>query len=161
MVWSCLLLLVATSPLLKEERSGKYTLFKLKDKRDDVSDIWPFPGNDSDSITNPVDRWDGDYSTYAKTFGSGVPRKFIEKGCGSATDPNSLRSWVTNSWEEARSLMTAQTTWIPGYDFNIPHTQWLGKDWNSDIWWGPFEWNYRSIIASMLSDFILPTPFAP
>ncbi|KUJ22302.1 uncharacterized protein LY89DRAFT_293192 [Mollisia scopiformis] len=44
--------------------------------------------------------------------------------------------------------MNAQTTFVPGYNYDIPHTQWLGKDWNSDIWWGPFEWNYREIIAN-------------
>lgn len=39
---------------------------------------------------------------------------------------------ILAAWDEARLLKVAQTHYQNGYPYNIPHTQWLGKDWNSD-----------------------------
>lgn len=43
-------------------------------------------------------------------------------------------------------LAKAQTTFNLGYPYNIPHTQWLGPDWNSESSW-MWRYNYRKLIG--------------
>jgi hypothetical protein len=57
-----------------------------------------------------------------------ISRQFVEKKCIG----NGRKEKIIDAWKGARTLADAQTNTVPGYDYNIPHTQWLGKDWNSD-----------------------------
>jgi hypothetical protein len=56
-----------------------------------------------------------------------ISRSFIEKDC----DPEDKQK-ILDAWQGARKLANALTGSVSGYDYNIPHTQWLGKDWNSE-----------------------------
>jgi len=47
------------------------------------------------------------------------------------------RKKLEGAWKEAQQLQQAQTVFNIGYNYDIPHTQWLGKDWNSESSWIP------------------------
>ena len=56
------------------------------------------------------------------------------------------RGTLDVAWEGAGDLAKAHGAIVPGYHYNIPHSEWLGKDWNSGRrWWNPF-FNYRKKI---------------
>lgn len=61
------------------------------------------------------------------------------KSCGSFD-----KNYIAKAFEEARTLALAQTTFRSGYNYDIPHTQWLGSEWNSRG--GFFSKNYRIIL---------------
>lgn len=118
-VWSCLRALATASPSTAEENE------------DDSFPFWPFPRNQSSvvsSATEPTDNPPQDLTTPvdpaigANTAGQ-IPHKFIEKQCSAEQKEN-----ITQAWEDAKLLVHVQTTFRLGYEYNIPHTQWLGKD---------------------------------
>ncbi|EPE35762.1 Metalloproteases (zincins), catalytic [Glarea lozoyensis ATCC 20868] len=49
--------------------------------------------------------------------------------------------------DEAKLLANAQTNLIDGYEYNIAHTQWLGKDWNTAGSEDPYFYDYRGFIS--------------
>ncbi|KAL9127037.1 MAG: hypothetical protein Q9175_007814 [Cornicularia normoerica] len=149
--WAFLLTLATASPFFKE-RAGKYTFYKRDSSaldslitRDDAP-FFPFPANQS-YIVDPGSQSDpppgnltvGNYT--AATVGS-IPRKFIKRNC----DAGKKRK-IINSWAEANLLAKAQTSLRPGYPYDIPHSQWLGPNWNSEASWFPWMKNYRKLIG--------------
>lgn len=61
-----------------------------------------------------------------------INRGFIDNSCSVE-----VKEWIFEAWEEARLLNDAQTYIQPEYNYDIPHTQWLGKDWNQRGWLSP------------------------
>ncbi|KAI9764588.1 MAG: hypothetical protein M1840_008317 [Geoglossum simile] len=154
--WACLLMLTTASALLAE-KDGKYTIYKrqsssvdpLVERADPFT--WPFPANKSsivDQASEPKDNPPQDLQVTVKpvsTTGQ-IPRKFIEEKCD-----NDKKSKITEAWKEAKLLADAQTILHAGYRYDIPHTQWLGKDWNSESSWIPWRWNFRQLIQDNFS----------
>ena len=153
--WTCLIALATSSPFFTE-RKGKYTLYRRDPSvldslvtRDDAS-FFPFPANQSsiiDAGSEPTDLPPGDLTVddYAASTDGSIPRKFIETKCDAGK-----KFKITNAWKEANLLAKAQTTFNLGYNYNIPHTQWLGPDWNSESSWIPWKYNYRKLIGDNL-----------
>ena len=157
---------IASSNPLVMERKGKYTLYKEDITgassilgRDDPG-VWPWPANKSsivDAASTP------DMPSQNLTLGTSpfttqgqISKKFIEKKCDAGK-----KFKIEEAWKEAKLLATAQTTTVLGYNYDIPHTQWLGKDWNSDSW-SFWKWDYRSIISkNMVRSFGIYTDNAP
>ena len=85
-----------------------------------------------------------------------ISRKFIEKKCDAGK-----KFKIKEAWKEAKLLAAAQTKTVLGYNYDIPHTQWLGKDWNSDAW-SFWNWDYRSLIGkNMVRSFGIYSDNAP
>lgn len=61
-----------------------------------------------------------------------ISRAFISNSCD-----DTQKYQIVHAWEEARDLVDAQTGHRDGYPYKIPHSQWLGKDWNSWGWVTP------------------------
>ncbi|KAF2832410.1 hypothetical protein CC86DRAFT_401175 [Ophiobolus disseminans] len=107
----------------RQPRNGPASSLQLPD--------WPFPANKSD-VENVEPRpndipptWSPDSDGEVRASGK-QSKAFIEKSCSPAQ-----KEIVLAAWEEARLLKQAQTERRIGYLFNIPHEQWLGKDWNT------------------------------
>ena len=75
------------------------------------------------------------------TVAGHIVRRFIEKDCDAGK-----KAKIQDAWNEASLLAHAQTNVVLGYNYDIPHTQWLGKDWDSEKW-SYWNWDYYSIIA--------------
>jgi hypothetical protein len=93
---------------------------------------WPFPRNDSiwTVASSPPHQYaTKDNELHARKE---ISRAFIDKSCAA-----SMRNKILEAWEEAQVLVDAQTKIRNGYRYDIPHTQWLGKGWNSWGWFTP------------------------
>jgi hypothetical protein len=137
--------LQAVQAMYVRERRGTYTLYGRED--DDQRNVFPFPANQSSIFsanTEPSDSPPQDLTVIsAKLVGTGqIPRHFIETKCDAGK-----KLKITNAWAEAKQLADAQTTYKLGYNYDIPHTQWLGKDWNSKSSWIPWKYDYRKLIG--------------
>lgn len=146
-------MLTTANPLFAET-NGKYTMYKRQLSsvdplvaRDDTYS-WPFPANQSsivDQASEPKNNPPQDMNVTAQPVGTttdgSIPRKFIETKCDTGK-----KYKISEAWKEAKLLADAQTTFRGGYNFDIPHTQWLGKDWNSESSWRPWRWNFRKLI---------------
>ncbi|KAK4696662.1 hypothetical protein P7C71_g1303, partial [Lecanoromycetidae sp. Uapishka_2] len=129
------------------DKQSKSTMYR----RDETYAFWPFPGNQSTVIsaaTEPVDSPSGDLTIDPASFLSastagGIPRKFIDKKC-----TLDQKQKITAAWEEAKLLAQAQTTYKLLYQYNIPHTRWLGKDWNSQGSYIPWRYDFRKLIGA-------------
>ena len=126
----------ASSHPLVKERKGKYTLYREDVTRaspffrQDESGSRPRPVNEppivDTSITPNIPPQNFTLSASPVTIQAQSSKKFIEKKCDAGK-----RFKIEQAWEEARLLATAQMFFRRGYNYNIPHTQWLGKDWSS------------------------------
>lgn len=65
---------------------------------------------------------DGEVHTYKE-----ITKAFMSKSCN-----ETQRKQVLDAWEEARTLADHQTSFEFGFDYDIPHKNWLGEDWNSE-----------------------------
>ncbi|PVH92050.1 hypothetical protein DM02DRAFT_701765 [Periconia macrospinosa] len=102
---------------------------------------WPFPANTSEVTEKPENKPpnssaenDGEVKA-----GSEISKAFIDKSCD-----DGQRERILTAWDEARALVDAQTSIVPGYPYDIPHSQWLGKDWNS----GTPLWPYHNAFGT-------------
>jgi hypothetical protein len=135
---------LATALLLSQEKRGDFTIIY---KRADDTDFFPFPANKSSIVSESTQPPDAppqnltvDVTTI--TINDQIPRKFIETKCDAGK-----KLKITNAWDEANLLAKAQTTFKFGYNYDIPHTQWLGKSWNDESSWIPWRYNYRKLIG--------------
>lgn len=145
--WTCLISITASSPVITEGQS-KYTLHRWDistlSGRDDPA-VWPWPANKS-SVVDEASKPDMPPQNLTlsgspiTTLGQ-ISRNFIEKKCDAGQ-----KFKIKEAWKDAKLLADAQTKTVLGYNYDIPHTQWLGKDWNSDGW-SFWKWDYRSMIA--------------
>lgn len=143
------LLLGIANALFAKERSRAFTINRRAG--DSQKDFFPFPANKSSIVskeTEPKDTPEQDLSTFSfpHITGGQIPRHFIEKGCDAGR-----KFKIESAWTEAKKLADAQTNFQLGYNYDIPHTQWLGKDWNSESSWIPWKYNYRKLIGDNLS----------
>lgn len=94
---------------------------------------FPFPANTSENVdkeAGPNDmppnidaqNEDGEVHAFKE-----ISKSFIEKNCSA-----NQQSQILAAWEEARILAHAQTTFEIGFDYDTPHRNWLGKDWDSE-----------------------------
>lgn len=132
--------------LLYALQTGLVLLTPLYVTRDYAS-FFPFPANKSSTInagSPPAGPPPGNLTVdnYTVAIDSPIPCKFIEAKCDAGK-----KFEITNAWAEAHLLAKAQTTFKLGYPYNIPHTQWLGPDWNSESSWYPWKYNYRKLIG--------------
>ena len=58
---------------------------------------------------------------------------------------------------EAENLARVETGGVPGYRYEIPRTQWLGKDWDSESSWIPWKYNYRGPIQRRFCTSLRPS----
>jgi hypothetical protein len=136
---------LATALSLSQEKRGGFTIYKRTN--DDDTDFFPFPANKSSIVsesTQPPGGPSGNLTPDASTItiNGQIPRKFIETQCD---DERKFK--ITDAWDEANLLAQAQTTFKLGYEYNIPHTQWLGENWNDESSWIPWRYDYRKLIG--------------
>jgi hypothetical protein len=112
----------------------------------EYSDFFPFPANKSSLFgqsTQAPQKFNLRSGAIAPR--SEVPRKFIEDSCDSGQ-----KFRIIKAWDDTKLLAKAQTDLIDGYGYDITHTQWLGKDWNTAGSWAPFSHDYRGLIWGQL-----------
>lgn len=127
---TCLIALTASNPVITEGRS-KYTLqgrgTSLLQKGPGV---WPWPANKSSIVDNAsapdFPPQDLNVSSTPVTTPPQMSKKFIEKKCDAGK-----KLKIKEAWKEAKLLIDVQSNTRSDYNYDIPHTQWLGKDWNS------------------------------
>jgi hypothetical protein len=94
---------------------------------------WPFPANktdDENKVPEPEITPLADNAPDGRTINT---RKQLSKVFLDNNNCNSeQKNKIFEAWDDARLLNAAQTQYQNGYPYNIPHTQWLGKDWNSE-----------------------------
>ena len=160
--WTFLIAIAASSPIITEDQY-KPTLsgrdINTLSGRDDPA-VWPWPANAS-SVVDEASKPDMPpqnltLSGSPVTTQGQISRKFIEKNCNAGK-----KLKIREAWKEAKLLADAQTKTVLSYNYDIPHTQWLGKDWNSDGW-SFWNWDYRSMIAkNMVRSFGIHSDNAP
>ncbi|TVY87169.1 hypothetical protein LAWI1_G007467, partial [Lachnellula willkommii] len=128
---------------LSQEKRDEFTIYK----RANDNDFFPFPANKSSIVsesTQPPDDPSQNLTVGVSpiTINGQIPRKFIETKCDAGK-----KLKITNAWGEANLLAKAQTTFNLGYNYDIPHTQWLGKNWNDESSWIPWRYDYRKLIG--------------
>lgn len=143
---ACLWLGVAQALFARER--GWNTIHKRS--ANDQEDFFPFLANRSSnlSLSTPPKELPQkevflDLTRHSKT--ARIRRHFIEKNC-----TREKRANIIEAWGSAKKMAKAQTEFRPSYDDNTPHTQWLGRDWNSEPSWIPWKWNYRKLIGDNL-----------
>lgn len=137
--------ITTASPLHSRREAGSFepSVRESLAARDDGGEIeWPFPKNSS-SWTKETPPKSEDKPPNASTDNGDkvhtrkeISRAFINKSC--LDDPErGLKDKILAAWDDARVLVDAQTKHRSGYRYDIPHRQWLGKDWNSWGWFTP------------------------
>ncbi|EPE30643.1 Metalloproteases (zincins), catalytic [Glarea lozoyensis ATCC 20868] len=64
----------------------------------------------------PDEEWHRDYDVFPNTY---IDPKCTEQQIGI----------IKSAWYDSKLLADAQTNQQGGYDYNVPHSMWLGKDW--------------------------------
>lgn len=104
---------------------------------------WPFSANRSkvaatdakleNMLLNASTKDDGKVGARCE-----ISKAFIDNSCG-----DDQKKKILAAWDESRLLVDAQTKTVHGYRYDIPHSQWLGKDWNSGSSWILWRTDFR------------------
>jgi hypothetical protein len=58
-----------------------------------------------------------------------IPLVFVDPKCS-----NEQRYTLFSAWQDAKNLSVAQSTPKEDYNFDIPHKDWLGPEWDGEAW---------------------------
>jgi hypothetical protein len=128
--------LVSTTPLHSSRLVTKFHDRELRPRDENlwppILPDWPFPPNQTDTddtapkpeTTPPAGETSDGREIHTRKE---LSKAFLDNSCS-----NERADMILAAWDEAKVLNKAQTQYQDGYPYDIPHTNWLGKDWNSD-----------------------------
>jgi hypothetical protein len=128
--------LVSTTPLHSSRLVNKFHDRELRPRDDTlwppILPDWPFPPNRTvtdGTAPKPETTLPAGETSDGREFNTHkeLSKAFLDNSCSSEHE-----KIIFAAWDEARDLNKAQTQYQDGYPYDIPHTNWLGKDWNSE-----------------------------